>query len=221
MSTTRLLVLGAVRIFQPAHGYLVRRELVTWHVDDWANLNPGSIYNALRTLARDGLLEEAEAEIAVGGTGPGARVTYRLTPDGETEFLRLVRDALWKLHPFEPSRLAAGISFWWVLSREEVLAALAARRAQLEAELSGIGYAVDDVRQHAITPDHVVEHFLLHGHKLRGEVDWVDEVRGRIDGGAYAFAGEDAYPANALPASASGSGKGLASRSGLASRPPK
>ena len=57
MSTTRLLVLGAVRIFQPAHGYLVRRELVTWHVDDWANLNPGSIYNALRTLARDGLLE--------------------------------------------------------------------------------------------------------------------------------------------------------------------
>ena len=28
MSSTRLLVLGAVRIFQPVHGYDVRRELL-------------------------------------------------------------------------------------------------------------------------------------------------------------------------------------------------
>jgi DNA-binding PadR family transcriptional regulator len=56
MSVTRLLVLGAVRIFQPAHGYLVRRELISWHAQEWANLNPGSVYNALRSLTRDGLL---------------------------------------------------------------------------------------------------------------------------------------------------------------------
>ena len=49
MSATRLLVLGAVRIFQPAHGYLVRRELLSWDVENWAAINPGSIYNMLRT----------------------------------------------------------------------------------------------------------------------------------------------------------------------------
>ena len=33
MSATRLLVLGAIRIMQPVHGYEVRRELVSWRVE--------------------------------------------------------------------------------------------------------------------------------------------------------------------------------------------
>ena len=45
MTSNRLLVLGAVRIFQPVHGYLVRRELLSWHAEEWAHLNPGSVYN--------------------------------------------------------------------------------------------------------------------------------------------------------------------------------
>ena len=44
MSTTRLVVLGAVRVFQPVHGYLVRRELLRRQVYRWAQLNPGSVY---------------------------------------------------------------------------------------------------------------------------------------------------------------------------------
>ena len=43
MASTRLLVLGVVRIFQPVHGYDVRRELLSWRVDQWANVAPGSI----------------------------------------------------------------------------------------------------------------------------------------------------------------------------------
>src|SRR6185437_12722159 len=90
VSATRLLVLGAVRIFQPAHGYLVRRELLSWDVENWAAINPGSIYNMLRTLTRDGLLEEVDT--ADVGKGP-ARVAYRLTADGETAFLGLLTSA--------------------------------------------------------------------------------------------------------------------------------
>ena len=56
MSTTRLLLLGAVRIFQPVHGYLLRRELLSWQVEDWAHVKPGSIYSGLRTLVGLGLL---------------------------------------------------------------------------------------------------------------------------------------------------------------------
>ena len=71
MSSTRLLVLGAVRIFQPVHGYDVRRELLSWRVDKWANVAAGSIYNALKTLTKDKFLK-------VVGTGQiGGR------PDGE------------------------------------------------------------------------------------------------------------------------------------------
>ena len=190
VSVTRLLVLGAVRIFQPAHGYLMRRELLTWQVEDWANLNPGSIYNALRSLTRDGLLVEKEAEIAVGGVGPGARAAYTLTADGETEFFRLLREALWQLHPSQPSWLLAGLSFWWALTRREVLDALEARRSQLAARLASTPYVVEEIRSSA-TPDHVVEHIHLFEMHLRAELDWVESVSTRIADGAYGFAGED------------------------------
>jgi DNA-binding PadR family transcriptional regulator len=191
VSVTRLLVLGGVRILQPAHGYLVRRELATWQIERWANVAPGSIYNALRTLTRDGLLEEHEADIAVGGTGPAARATYTLTADGESEFLRLVRDALWQLHPYEPSRLLAALSFWWALSRDEVIAALEARRSQIDARIAGTGYEAEDVRTDSATPDHVVEHLFFHAAHLRGEREWLEAVLERLRGGAYGFAGED------------------------------
>ncbi|MDX6580437.1 MAG: hypothetical protein QOJ47_1986, partial [Gaiellales bacterium] len=46
-----------MRIFQRT-AYLVRWELMSWQVDRWAHLNPGYVYNALRSLARDGYLEE-------------------------------------------------------------------------------------------------------------------------------------------------------------------
>jgi DNA-binding PadR family transcriptional regulator len=111
VSVTRLLVLGVVRILQPAHGYAVRRELLSWRADDWAHLNPGSVYNALPSMAKGGFLAE-QADPVQGGSGPATRATYTLTPEGESEFLSLVREALWRRHPMEPAWLAAGISFW-------------------------------------------------------------------------------------------------------------
>ena len=42
---TRLLVLGAVSLFEPVNGYQIRRELMSWEVDRWAHINPGSIYS--------------------------------------------------------------------------------------------------------------------------------------------------------------------------------
>jgi DNA-binding PadR family transcriptional regulator len=190
VSVTRLLVLGAVRIFQPAHGYLVRRELLSWQVEEWANVKPGSIYNALRTLTRDGLLIEEDAPIAVGGTGPAARATYRLTPDGESEFFRLEREALWQLHPGEPGWLLAGLSFWFALSRQEVLDALAGRRAQLESRLAGAPYLADEIRG-SDKPAHVVEYVHMMEAGVRAELEWVQGAAERISSGSYGFAGED------------------------------
>ena len=96
MSSTRLLVLGAVRIFQPVHGYDVRRELLSWRVDQWANVAPGSIYNALKTLTKEKFLK-------VVGTGQiggrPERTQYSLTPDGEKEYQALLRATWWNVAP--------------------------------------------------------------------------------------------------------------------------
>ena len=56
MSATRLLVLGVMRFMQPVHGYDVRRELLTWQLEELSNVKPGSIYSAIRTLERDGCI---------------------------------------------------------------------------------------------------------------------------------------------------------------------
>jgi DNA-binding PadR family transcriptional regulator len=187
LSTTRLLMLGAVRIFQPVHGYFVRRELMTWRADEWAPLNPGSVYNALRTLARDDFLEETGTEAS---DGRPARTLYRLTDDGETEFLMLLRDALWQLHPDDPSRLMAGVSFMWALSREEVRAALEHRVAQIEAAHRGLGFSVGDLLSNPRKPRHVAEVLRLVDARMGGEAVWAHEMLARLEAGEYAFAGE-------------------------------
>jgi DNA-binding PadR family transcriptional regulator len=90
VSSIRILVLGVVRVFQPVHGYDVRRELLSWHAEEWAHVQTGSIYNALKSLTRDGLL-------AVEGTGQVGgrpeRTSYRLTAEGEEALVGMVRDA--------------------------------------------------------------------------------------------------------------------------------
>lgn len=56
MSAIRLLVLGAVRMHGRAHGYQVRNDLEYWGAHEWSNAKPGSIYHALKQMAKQGLL---------------------------------------------------------------------------------------------------------------------------------------------------------------------
>jgi DNA-binding PadR family transcriptional regulator len=186
MNSTRLLMLGAVRIFQPVHGYFVRRELLTWRVEQWANINPGSIYNALRTLERDGFVE------AVGTEGKPARTTYRLTADGETEFTALLREALWHVVPNDPAQLYTAISFIWALSREEVVEALESRIAQLDALHRGMPYMLGTLMDNPEKPHHIAEFAYLQDEYVLGERTWTEACLQRIREGAYTFAGEEA-----------------------------
>jgi DNA-binding PadR family transcriptional regulator len=187
LNTTRLLVLGVTRIFQPVHGYFVRRELLSWHADEWARIKPGSIYNALRSLERDGFV----AEVATDSEGNRpAKTTYRLTADGEAEFRVLLRDHLWDIDVSDPTSLRAGLSFMWALPREEVVAAMDHRASALE----GLGNAQRFTRQeystHPDRPDHVAEIFLLEEARLESERHWAIDFAQRLRSGAYRFAGE-------------------------------
>ena len=184
MSTTRLLLLGAVRIFQPVHGYLLRRELLSWQVEDWAHLNPGSIYSGLRTLTKQALLEEL----------PGDPVSYRLTPDGEVEYQRLLTQSLREPAWSDPTRLLGGLCFFTTLPRVEAREALRARALMLEATVSGTASAIRTVEQSRLAPASTVELFHVAGHWLDGERAWVAEVCARIDAGHYRFAGEAVGP---------------------------
>ncbi len=118
MSATRLLVLGIVRGYGRAHGYRVGTDLLSWDAGDWANVKWGSIYHALRSLADAGLLLDHNDV-------PG-RTEYELTERGETEYLRLLREAVRRPHT-RPDQLGAALAMLPSLPREEAIRLLGER----------------------------------------------------------------------------------------------
>ena len=182
-STTRLLVLGVVKLFQPVHGYEVRRELISWRAQEWASVQPGSIYNALKTLTRDGLLEVASTD-QVGGRPE--RTTYRLTSAGQEEFHTLLREEWWAVRPpIDP--LMAAVSFLNEVSRAEAIEALKHRAAQVHGMVRAVEFAIEnhDGRE---SPYHVREMMRLMNARVSAELDWSRQFVERLRRGEYATA---------------------------------
>jgi len=197
MSTTRLVVLGAVKQFQPVHGYFLRRELMTWHIDEWARIQPGSIYNALRALEVDGYI--VENGTVAEGKRP-ARTTYRITPSGEVELQRMLRENLWNVKPFDTEAIMTIASFMFVLSRQEVIAGLENRLSKSDSIITTNGFNVQDTLRSETTPKYVREIFDLSTARLTAEKEWTLALLERLRAGEYRFAGETPEPADA-PAS--------------------
>jgi DNA-binding PadR family transcriptional regulator len=192
MSSTRTLILGAIGIHEPVHGYVVRRELSRWHADEWARLNPGSVYNAMRTLERQGLIEAVIAPEQARGP---QRTSYRLTPSGREEFLTLVRDGLEVPAPNQADVLHAALCFIWALPREEVIELLERRCEAIVAERRAAETEMAEVISDPGRPDHVAEVIAVRAQRLGGELAWARSFVERIRCGMYVLAGETGGPA--------------------------
>jgi DNA-binding PadR family transcriptional regulator len=168
---------------QPVHGYDVRRELESWHADEWANIAPGSIYHALRKLAEEGLLEEVATERV--GARP-ARTTYRITAKGEAEFTQLLWRYWWEYQPpVDP--FLAGFAFLPHMPRVEAVAALRNRARMLRSmvEMRQVALATEFMRQ--FKPAHVAWQFELLIDRLTVEIAWCERIAARLEAGAELF----------------------------------
>lgn len=186
LSATRLLVLGVVRMRGQAHGYQVRRELLTWHADKWANVQPGSIYHALKKMTAEGLLEQVADDESVSA-GPD-RVGYRLTDDGETEFQVLLGRALIE-EDVTGYSLSAAVTMMTALPRERAVNLLRQQLAHLQARATSTYYA----RDHAVEmgqPAHVAELYQLWSLHAEASVTWIKELIQHLEAGEYVMAGE-------------------------------
>jgi DNA-binding PadR family transcriptional regulator len=184
MSATRLLVLGAVRDHGRTHGYQVRRDLEYWGADEWANVKPGSLYHALKQLAKQGMLRAHE--VAASASGP-PRTDYEMTPAGEEEFLRLLRFGLTRLDQ-RPDMLAAAVGFISELTRAEALALLKERVAELEAWREEVTPHLEEAGQ---SPGgHIGEVLGLWVHSAQSGAAWTRGLIARLERGDYEFSGE-------------------------------
>ncbi len=181
---TRLLVLGAVALFEPVNGYQIRRELMSWEVDKWAHINPGSIYSSLGTLTKQGHLHrhdllEGAREVAV----------YTTTDTGRTELDLLFGRALETVEVLDPLPLHTAMSMCTMFDRETVVRHLSRRLVALEEHLAGLR------ARHAATmaggvPPHLARVLDLLVSQSEVERSWVREMVAELRAGAYGFAGE-------------------------------
>lgn len=152
---TRMLLLGAVALFEPVNGYQIRRELLSWSVDDWANLNPGSIYNGLATLTRQGQL--ARHDLADGGRDVAV---YEISDEGRRELERLVTAGLEEVSVADRKGFSAAFGLLPLVPPDRALRSLVRRRVALEEAVARLAQppAPDAAPPHA----------------LRGVVLWLD-----------------------------------------------
>ncbi|MFB6438409.1 PadR family transcriptional regulator [Streptomyces sp. NPDC056411] len=186
MSAIRLLVLGAVRQHGRAHGYQVRNDLEYWGAHEWSNAQPGSIYHALKQMAKQGLLHAHETAPSPAGGPP--RTEYEITERGTQEFFTLLRTSL-TAHDQKPDVLAAALGFLVDLGRAEALELLAERVRGIEAwraEVTGSYLPEEGPGQLG----HIGEIMNYWVHSAEAGAEWTRGLIERIKGGAYVFAGE-------------------------------
>ncbi|MGY0499030.1 PadR family transcriptional regulator [Nocardia sp. FBN12] len=186
MSAIRLLVLGAVRQHGRAHGYQVRNDLEFWGAHEWSNAKPGSIYHALKQLAKQDLL--VAHEVAPSTVGGPPRVEYEITDKGTEEYLALLRQALTS-YDQKMDMLSAGIGFMVDLPRDEAVALLRERVARLGQWRGSVTeyYTPEDGPEQL---GHIGEIMNMWLHSADSEAAWTNSLIERIDSGAYVFAGE-------------------------------
>ncbi len=154
VSVIQMLLLGGVALFEPVNGYQIRRELLSWQVDEWAHINPGSIYHGLGALTRQGHLVRHDLLVA------GREVAvYELTESGRTELQRLIVEGLEVVDPHDRTPFVAAFGLVPLLDRGQVRRSLTRRRVALEQAVADLA-----------SPDPTA----APPHALRGRVLWLD-----------------------------------------------
>lgn len=190
MSAIRLLVLGAVRLHGRAHGYQVRNDLEFWGAHEWSNAKPGSIYHALKQMAKQGLLVAHEVAPSTAGGPP--RTEYEITARGDEAYFALLRAAV-SSHEARQDVLSAGLGFVVDLPRQEALDLLRERVRGLEGWREGVvEYYPPEEGPEAM--GHIGEIMDLWVRSAESDAAWTRGLIGRIERGAYVFAGEAGEP---------------------------
>ncbi len=129
MNYLRTVILGLLRR-DKLYGYQIKKALQGSPFRDWAGFPDVSPYPELNRLLAEGLVESLNAQAAAGRP---ARILYRLTPAGNEELLRALREA-WR--EMGPERLPQDIAlaFMDALPHDELVGALRRRLERLEEE---------------------------------------------------------------------------------------
>ncbi len=189
--TTRILVLGVVDIFGPANGYQLRRELLSWEVERWAHLNPGSIYSMLTTLQKQGAIERHD--IALEESGRPVAV-YTITEAGSAEFQNLIFDAIATVPDSgDALPLRVALTFGPAMTRSRFLIAV---RGRIEVLIMGreiLQQKIAHLERYRTAPPHVGYELTLEVALIDAQLGWLRQLERDVAGGELDFVGEEGH----------------------------
>lgn len=127
----KVLILGLLKK-KPMHGYKIQEELKNGSYKIWANINPNSIYSALRTLERKKLVNLSESV----SKGNQTKSIYRITDLGRSQYYLLLEECISSNKTKFPADLYIGMSFITDLSEVDAIKAVNKRIDSIEQQLS-------------------------------------------------------------------------------------
>jgi DNA-binding PadR family transcriptional regulator len=173
------LILGVLRVRQPTHGYDIRKELESWRADQWSNIAYGSIYHALSSMSREGLVEQTKEDL---GEKRPARISYTITDRGEKEFRRLLSEQWWDPSPpVDPFQVA--LTFMDAMPRDEMLAALRHRLNLMRSTVEVLEYLRKSALEGGQGPRHIAENFRLEAIITEAYARWIEEAIQKVESG--------------------------------------
>lgn len=151
----------------PMHPYQMQRLLRQRHKDEILALKRGSLYHAIGRLVQAELI--AVSSTSRDGRRP-ERTTYRITPAGRKELLRVLRQII-ALPRRESSEFMAALSFLVHLTPAESLPRLDERCQHLELEIKQLTAGLQQASSHVLRINLLESQYLLA--MLKAELAWV------------------------------------------------
>jgi len=181
-----LAVLGLLKE-RAMHGYELRKQLGTMLGPFW-QVSWGSLYPALRRLAKTGAIDKDEQAVTKrpakrtlaktskatkSGTGTGGRrkTVYKITPNGERLFSEMLEETAAAV---DAEHFTLKLAFFRYLPPETRLTLLERRRAYLQDKLAQFKA---NVREYKERVDSYT--LSLHNHGIaatQSDIEWIDEL---------------------------------------------
>jgi DNA-binding PadR family transcriptional regulator len=181
----KLLLLGLLRQ-QDLHGYQLN-DIIDTHIGSSIHFTKPTAYRLLHNMAEGGWVTFREEK---AGRRPTRRI-YALTPQGEVQFQKMLKQNLSKYEPAQQANVIS-LAFLDALPQEDVIALLEKRRDMIVSLIqSRMGDAV-----HGGSFQLLIDHQKRH---LQADLDWLTEVIKHINSTDWDGDGRDHhYPPTQL-----------------------
>jgi len=170
MKPVRLFILGALATGGSMHGYQIRQNALRDQTEWWTDVKPGSLYNALHRMAREGLVEVERTETPDNSP---QRTIYRITTAGRNA-LMAQRDEALQCVVIATDPLDLALRYVSDLPTDTLLAIVTARHTALLERLSLHEKAYASAQPYLEGLEPITFRHVLN--RLRTEVQWHEQL---------------------------------------------